>query len=114
MDYTTIYRPLVYKDREDIDDFPVDETDNIDYLTMEAVFMEKLEARPFIKESYNAPELILMIFNNARYITTLICSENHPQHYLHKYLKIAENDRRLVIMCNHTMPATKCSPGRFR
>jgi hypothetical protein len=106
MDYTTIYRPLVYKDREDIDDFPVDETDNIDYLTMEAVFMEKLEARPFIKESYNAPELILMIFNNARYITTLICSENHPQHYLHKYLKIAENDRRLVIMCNHTMPAT--------
>ena len=51
MDYTTIYRPLVYKDREDIDDFPVDETDNTDFLTMESVFMEKLEARPFIKPS---------------------------------------------------------------
>ena len=47
-----------------------------------------------------------MIFNNARYITTLICSENHPQHYLRKYLKIAENNSRDIIMCNHAMPAT--------
>ena len=68
--------------------------------------MEKLEARRFIKDSFNASELILMIFNNARYITTLIYSENHPQHYLHKYLKIAENDSRDIIMCNHAMPAT--------
>ena len=106
MDYTTVFRPLIYKDREDIDDFPVDETDDTRYLTMESVFMEKLEARRFIKDSFNAPELILMIFNNARYITTLIYSENHPQHYLHKYLKIAENDSRDLIMCNHVMPAT--------
>lgn len=106
MDYTIVFRQLIYKDREDIDDFPVDETDNTDFLTMESVFMEKLEARRFIKDNYNAPELILMIFNNARYITTLIYSENHPQHYLHKYLKIAENDSRDIIMCNHAMPAT--------
>lgn len=106
MDYTTVYRSLIYKDREDIDDFPVDETDNTDYITMESVFLERLEARRFIKDSFNAPELILMIFNNARYITTLIFSENHPQHYLHKYLKIAENDSRDIIMCNHAMPAT--------
>ncbi len=106
MDYTTVFRPLIYKDREDIDDFPVDETDNIKYLTMETVFMEKLEARPFIKENYNAPELLLMIFNNARYITTLIFSENHPQHYLHKYLKIAENYSAESIMCYHAKPAT--------
>lgn len=106
MDYTTVFRPLIYKDREDIDDFPVDETDNDKYLTMETVFMEKLEERPFIKESYNAPELILMIFNNARYISTLIWSENHPQHYLHRYLKIAENGSQDIILCNHAMPAT--------
>lgn len=106
MDYTIVFRQLIYKDREDIDDFPVDETDNTDFLTMESVFMEKLEARRFIKDNFNAPELILMIFNNARYITTLIYSENHPQHYLHKYLKIAENDSRDIIMCNHAMPAT--------
>ena len=43
MDFTTVFRPLIYKDRDDIDDFPVDETDNTDYLTMESVFMEKLE-----------------------------------------------------------------------
>lgn len=106
MDYTTVFRPLIYKDRNDIDDFPVDETDNTNYLTMESVFMGKLEERPFIKKSYNAPELLLMIFNNARYITTLICSENHPQHYLHKYLKIAENGSRDITICNHAMPAT--------
>lgn len=106
MDYTTVYRPLIYKDRDDIDDFPVDETDNTDYLTMESVFMEKLEERPFIKTNYNAPELLLMIFNNARYITTLIFSENHPQHYLHKYLRIAENNSKDIIQCNHAMPAT--------
>ncbi|UKK57820.1 hypothetical protein [Prevotella communis] len=106
MDYTTVFRQLIYKDREDIDEFPVDETDNTDFFTMESVFMEKLEARRFIKDSFNAPELILMIFNNARYITTLIYSENHPQHYLHKYLKIAENDSRDIIKCNHAMPAT--------
>ena len=106
MDYTTVFRPLIYKDRENIDDFPVDETDDTDFITMEAVFMEKLEARRFIKESFDAPEIILRIFNNARYITTLIYSENHPQHYLHKYLKIAENDSRDIVMCNHAMPAT--------
>lgn len=106
MDYTAVFRPLIYKEREDIDDFPVDETDDIKYLTMETVFMGKLEARPFIKENYNAPELILMIFNNARFITTLIWSENHPQHYLHKYLKIAENKHIDGIMHYHAMPAT--------
>lgn len=106
MDYTTVFRSLIYKDRGDIDDFPVDETDNTDYLTMESVFMEKLEERPFIKNNYNAPELLLMIFNNAHYITTLIWSENHPQHYLHKYLKIAEGGSNDIILCNHAMPAT--------
>lgn len=106
MDYTTVYRPLIYKDRNDIDDFPVDETDDVKYLTMESVFMEKLEARPFVKASFDAPELILMIFNNARYIATLILRENHPQHYLHKYLKIAGEDSQDVVICNHAMPAT--------
>jgi hypothetical protein len=114
MDYTTVFRQLIYKDRKDIDEFPVDETDNTDFLTMESVFMEKLEARRFIKDNFNAPELILMIFNNARYITTLIYSENHPQHYLHKYLKIAENDSRDIIMCNHVMPATSVKSSKTR
>lgn len=106
MDYTTVYRPLIYKNREDIDDFPVDETSSPEWLTMEAVFMEKLEARPFIKDNINAPELILAIFNNARYIAILIFSENHPQHYLRKYLKIAENGGRDILSFNHVMPAT--------
>ena len=104
MDYTKIHRELIYKDRRDLDDFPVDE--GFDFQSMEEVFLDALENRPFIKESENAPELILKIFNNARYITTLILLENHPNHYLLKYLRIAAEDYRSLIISNHVMPAT--------
>lgn len=104
MDYTKLPRHLVYLDRKDIDDFPV--YSRFDYTTMEESFLDALERQPFIKESYDAPEMILKIFNNARYITTLICMESHPNHYLRKYLeKAGSNDRRTTI-ANHAMPAT--------
>ena len=104
MDYTKIPRHLIYKDRKDIDDFPV--TSRFDYQCMEEVFLEVLEQRPFIKESYDAPDMILKIFNNARYITTLICLENHPNHYLHRYLEKAGSNNRSIVIANHAMPAT--------
>lgn len=104
MDYTKLPRHLLYKDRKDIDEFPI--YSKFDYQTMEEVFLEALEQRPFIRDAYNASELILQIFNNARYITTLICMENHPHHYFHKYLeKAGSNDNDLTI-ANHAMPAT--------
>ena len=104
MDYTKLPRHLIYKDRTDIDDFPV--CSKSDFPHMEELYLEALEQRPFIKESYDAPELILRIFNNARYITTLICLENHPNHYLHKYLEKAGSNDRHIIIANHVMPAT--------
>jgi len=104
MDYTKVPRSLIYKDRDDLDDFPI--SMQFGFPSMEGNFLEALEQRPFIKESYEAPELILKIFNNARYITTLICLENHPNHYFRKYLRIAGSDDRSITIANHTMPAT--------
>ncbi|MBR3080537.1 MAG: hypothetical protein IKH01_12130 [Prevotella sp.] len=104
MDYTKLPRHLIYKDRKDLDDFPV--CSHFDYMTLEEYYLDALEQRPFIKESYDAPEIILRIFNNARYIVTLICMENHPNHYLRRYLKIAGSDDRNITIANHAMPAT--------
>lgn len=104
MDYTQVPRALIYKDRDDLDNFPVIE--RFDPPQMEARFLDALEQRPFIKKSYDAPELILQIFNNARYITTLILLENHPNHYLHKYLAIAGSNNRNITIANHVVPAT--------
>ena len=104
MDYTKLPRHLIYKDRKDIDDFPVNS--KFDYQFMEEAFLKLLESRPFIKELYEASEMILNIFNNARYITTLICLENHPNHYFRKYLRIAGSDDRSITIANHAMPAT--------
>lgn len=104
MDYTKLPRHLIYKDRKDIDDFPI--SMKFGFPSMEGNYLEVLEQRPFIKESYEAPELILKIFNNARYITTLICLENHPNHYFRKYLRIAGSEDRSITIANHAVPAT--------
>jgi len=104
MDYTKLPKSLIYKDRKDIDDFPV--TESFDFPTMEETYLNALEKRPFITEAVNAPELILRIFNNARYITTLISMERHPNHYLRKYLEKAGCNERNVTIVNHVVPAT--------
>lgn len=104
MDYTKLPRYFIFKDRKDLDDFPV--RMQFGFQSMESVYLEALEQRPFIKESYEAPELILEIFNNARYITTLICLENHPNHYFRKYLRIAGSNDHSITIANHAMPAT--------
>lgn len=104
MDYTKLPRYFIFKDRKDLDDFPVKM--QFGFQSMESVYLEALEQRPFIRESYEAPELILEIFNNARYITTLICLESHPNHYFRKYLRIAGSNDRSITIANHAMPAT--------
>ncbi len=104
MDYTKLPRRFIYIDRKDIDDFPV--CSQCDFMSLEETFLEALEQRPFINESYDAPELILKIFNNARYITTLICMENHPHLYLRRYLEKAGSNDSNIIISNHAMPAT--------
>ena len=104
MDYTKLPRYFIYNDRKDIDEFPV--SSGFDFQFMEEAYLGLLEQRPFIKDSYEASELILKIFNNARYITTLICLEKHPNHFFRKYLRIAGSDDHNIIIANHAMPAT--------
>lgn len=86
MDYTKQeLRPLIYKDREDIDKFDIDNPQ-----TLDAEMLRRME-RSIIVNLDGANKYILDIFNNAYYITTLIMMERHPVHYLSKYILIAEH-----------------------
>lgn len=86
MDYTKQeLRPLIYKDRQSIDDFDINNPKSLD-----ALMLSKIEDSMII-ELEGASRYILEIFNNAHYITTLILMEPHPVHYLRNYLTIAEH-----------------------
>lgn len=86
MDYTKQeLRPLIYKDREDIDEFDIDNPQ-----TLDAEMLRRMECSIIVNLD-GANKYILDIFNNAYYITTLIMMERHPVHYLSKYILIAEH-----------------------
>lgn len=86
MDYTIQeLRPLIYKNRKDIDKFDINNAQALD-----AEMLRKIESSEIIKLDA-ANRYILDIFNNAYYITTLIMMERHPVHYLSKYILIAEH-----------------------
>ena len=86
MDYTIQeIRPLIYKDRKDIDCFDINGEDSLD-----AEMLRRIEMSDIIALD-GADKYILDIFNNAYYITTLIMMEKHPIHYFRKYITIAEH-----------------------
>lgn len=86
MDYTKQeLRPLIYEDRNSIDDFDVNDPESLD-----AEMLKRIEDSEIV-ELDGASRYILEIFNNAYYITTLILMEPHPVHYLYKYLTIANH-----------------------
>lgn len=86
MDYTKQeFRPLIYKDKEDIEEFDINDEKSID-----AVMLKQIEGSVII-ELDGANEYILDIFNNAHYITTLIMMEKHPVHFFRNYITIAEH-----------------------
>ena len=86
MDYTLHeLRPLIYKDKEDIDCFNID-----DEKALDAAMLELID-KSSIVELDGANNYILEIFNNAYYITTLILMEKRPLHYFRKYINIAEH-----------------------
>lgn len=86
MDYTKQeLRPLIYKDRGDIDEFDIDNTQSLG-----AEMLNRIECSEIIRLE-GANKYILDIFNNAYYITTLIMMEKRPVHYLSKYILIAEH-----------------------
>ena len=86
MDYTIHdIRPLIYKDRESIECFNID-----DEKALDAAMLELIEKSPII-ELDGANGYILEIFNNAYYIVTLIRMEKHPMQFFRKYITIAEH-----------------------
>lgn len=86
MDYTRYeIRPLIYKDKEDIDCFNVD-----DEKALDAAMLKLIEESPII-ELDGAHKYILEIFNTAYYITTLIMMEKRPIFYYRNYLTISEH-----------------------
>ena len=86
MDYTIHdIRPLIYKDRESIECFNID-----DEKALDALMLELIEKSPII-ELDDANKYILEIFNNVYYITTLIRMEKHPMHFFRNYLTISEH-----------------------
>ena len=70
MDYTKISRELIYRDKRDIEDYPIGIPN-----TIEQEFFNLLIERPFIKESNKAAANVLHIFNNAYYICALVFME---------------------------------------
>jgi hypothetical protein len=101
MDYTKIPRPLFLKDRNDLDDFHVDDEES-----MLSQYFERLSQRPFILRSNDGVGTVLAIFNNAYYITKLVMKEKRPLLYIQKYLNIASDDYLNKEWEYHVCPAT--------
>lgn len=79
-------RSLVYKDIEKIKDV----LGNSSETTLEREFYNRLEKRPFIMDSDNPSQLVLTIFNNARYIYYLvICEEDYYFSTFKSYMSYA-------------------------
>lgn len=107
IDYTKVPRRLIYEDREELDDFPIDYATP----TVETVFYKALMQCPFVKQIPDTAQMVLDILNNAKYITTLIWMENHPELFLQKYQKIAHGSYEpqgteqqaatMALVCNY-------------
>lgn len=107
IDFTNVPRKLIYEDREELDDFPIDYATP----TVESVFYKALMRCSFIKQTPDTAQMVLDILNNAKYITTLIWMENHPELFLQKYQKIAHGSHEpqgteqqaatMALVCNY-------------
>ena len=104
MDYTKIPEELIYKRKNDINAFCISNQG-----TLEHEFYTRLVDRPFLYENVGnlyADSLIPHIFNNAAYIVTLICMEEHPFLYLRRYYEITLRNFRSPFWRSHMFPAT--------
>ena len=86
VDYTQQkLRPIIYKERKDLDEFDVDNEKSMD-----CFMLERIEKSPVI-DMEGANRYILDLFNQVYYIITLILMEKRPVHYFKKYLAIASH-----------------------
>ena len=104
MDYKNKSEVLIYKRKNDIDDFGISNQG-----TLEHEFYIRLVDRPFLYENVEnlyANFLIPHIFNNAAYIVTLIGMEEHPVQYLRQYNEITSRNTWSPLWRKHMFPAT--------
>ena len=100
-DLTKIPRPLIYLDKRNLDDYPINDANS-----MLSLYFEQLSQRPFILRLYESAETALAIFNNAYYITKLVMKEKYPRFYIKKYLNIASDGDLNEEWEHHVCPAT--------
>lgn len=84
MDYTRCPRPLIFRNRESLDQYSVDKDSYMDWKMFEIIQDSKIIAFD------DAASYVLDIFNTAYYITTLILLEPRPILYIRRYLDIAD------------------------
>lgn len=85
MNLTKVKRYLVYKDKNDIDEFNIS-----DPKSMDSVLFNFLE-HSWLAGLADAPKLICSIFDTAHYIVTLIHLEAHPLLHIASYLDKADH-----------------------
>lgn len=102
MDWTRIPRSLIYEERKRLEDLNV-ETEG----TLEETFFKKLIKRPLIMRLDDPYESVINVFNNARYLCTLILLEKHPYLFRHVYYKLGVKDHEGETLWEyHLYPAT--------
>lgn len=79
MDYTTIPRSLIYKDRNNLNDFGVKKPGTINHHLFSHM------VRMTLLRTSNAEEIALQCFNNAYYICTLIQFDEYPYLHMDRY-----------------------------
>ena len=95
MDYTKVPRELIWADRNNIDDFFVDDSGSLDNIMFERI------GRSMICNWSNAAEYVLEMYNNAYYITTLILMEKHPILYFSSYNDISMSEEVFIQILNN-------------
>ncbi len=101
MNYIELPRELYFRDRQDIEEYSIDNEK-----TLEHLFLEKLLNRPFMMCAEDAPTYALSIFNNAYYLCSIVLRDPVPKLYLGQYMAIASNNHKDTLWENHIMPAT--------
>ena len=104
MDYKNKSEELIYKRKNDIDDFGISNQG-----TLEHEFYTRLVDRPFLFENNEhlyANFLIPHIFNNAAFIVTLNGIAKHPVQNLRQYYEIASHNFCSPLWSYHMLPAT--------
>ena len=85
MEYTTIPRSLIYKDRDNLNEFGVKTPGTVNYYLFSNL-------KDIYMASNRAKELILRCFNNAYYICTLIPFEDFPDMQVAEYESLLLKD----------------------